>query len=204
MRCRAKRWISSTGPRIREHVEHLLEQMAVRDVDAVRRDRAGGAAVAHVEGVLQNRRDARRKPRSGTIALQQAAPPEEMPQTGLMEGLNELAIRRPAVAFEAARKVLPEHRRGVAKAAAGANPIDGRRGGRKHPQPVQEPADLPARFIGHDDRTRAHGFAQGRVGRLTVRCGVVEGTHQRTGRHGARSVCGTAPPSCRTTGRIVC
>lgn len=44
--------------RVAEHVEHLVQEMPARHIDAVRRDGAGGAAVAHIEGVLQDREDA--------------------------------------------------------------------------------------------------------------------------------------------------
>jgi len=82
---------------IREQVEHLLEQMPGRHVDAVGRHRAGGATVPHVEGVLQNPREARGKLGPWMIAL---ATPEEMAQTGLIasargRGFADAASYRP-------------------------------------------------------------------------------------------------------------
>ena len=170
-------------PRIRKHVEHLIEQMAARHVDAVRRDRAGGPTIAHLKRVLQNRGDPCGKPGAGVIVLQRATAAEEMGETRLMEGVGKLAIGCPAVAAEAARKVLPEHRRRVAKAAARTDPIQRGRRRRKDPQPVQHGVHLPARFVGNDDGAGADGVTQGRVGRFALRRGAMEGADQRAGGH---------------------
>src|SRR2546426_8743518 len=91
--------------RIREQVQHLVEEMSARDIDAMGGDHAGGAAVPHVEGVLEDARDSRRKAGAGIIVLQRATSPDQMPHTRLMERLGELSIRCPSIASEAAREV---------------------------------------------------------------------------------------------------
>ena len=94
---------------ILEQVQHLVEEMPARDIDAVCRDRAGGATVTHFEGMLEDARDPRRKAGPWMIVLQRATSPQQMTETGLMERVGKLAIRRPAVAPEAAREVRADH-----------------------------------------------------------------------------------------------
>lgn len=169
------------GARILKQVQDLIEEMPTRDVDAVRGHRPGGATVSDMQRVLQNPREPRGKPGPRMIALHEAAPSEEVPQTGLMERVGKLPVGRPPVASETPREIGAEDRRGVIKAAAAANAIDGRRRGRKHPQPIEQPADFPPGFIGHHDRARPHRLAQRRVRGLALRGGAVQGAHQRAG-----------------------
>jgi len=94
VRCRAKRGISKQT-RIVEQVQHLVEQVAASDIDAVRRDRARAVPVADIERVLDDARHAPRKAGAGTILLQRPAQPEEMAHAGLTECAGELPIWRP-------------------------------------------------------------------------------------------------------------
>ena len=61
------------------------------------------------EGMLEDARDPRRKAGPWMIVLQRATSPQQMTETGLMERVGKLAIRRPAVAPEAAREVRADH-----------------------------------------------------------------------------------------------
>jgi hypothetical protein len=96
-----------------ERVEELIEQMAPRDIEPVRRNAAGRAAIPHGEGFVQDPRDARGKARARMIALQESTTSQQMPETGLMKRVRELAIGRPAVARQAPGEVGPEHRRSL-------------------------------------------------------------------------------------------
>jgi len=169
--------------RISEQIQQLVEEVTTRDIDAVCRNGVGRASVPYLQRVLQNARDPRREAGAWMIALKGATPPEEMPQTRLMERVGELPIRRPAIAPQAASEITAEHRRGIGKAAAAANAIDRRGRGRKDPQPVQQATDFPAGFIRHHDAAGAHGLAEGCVGWLAFGGGAVERPHDRARRH---------------------
>jgi hypothetical protein len=68
--------------RLLEWVQHLVEEMASRDIHAVGGNDAGRATVTHGKRVLKDARDARRKPGMRMIVLQRAASSEQMPDTG--------------------------------------------------------------------------------------------------------------------------
>src|SRR5205807_2311464 len=110
-------------PRLVEDVEHLLKEMPARDIDAVRRDRTGGVTVAHLEGVLEDARDPRGESCAWMVGLQQTTSPEQMAETGLMERVGELSIRRPAVAPEPTAEVRAEYRGRISKAATATNAV---------------------------------------------------------------------------------
>ena len=80
-----------------------------------------------------------------------AAATEQMGETGLMCGVDELPIGCPAVALEHTAVVGAEHPRRLGKAAPVFDRIRRRVAGRKGPEPVRMPADFPASFIGRDD-----------------------------------------------------
>src|SRR5262245_7494642 len=80
------------------------------------------------------------------IGLQLVTAPEHMIETGLMQRLFELPIRRPAIAHEDAAVLGPQDRGGLVKAASGLNGIDGCRGGRIDPEPLQLPPPRASPF----------------------------------------------------------
>jgi hypothetical protein len=163
---------------IGEHVEQLREQMPARDVHAVGRDRAGDAAIAHSQRVMQDPRDARWQARPRMIALQEPTPPEEMRETGLMKRLEKLPIRSPAIATEPTGEVGAEDGGGIPKSAPRADRVDRRGGRREDPQPMQHRPDLPAGFIRDDDGTGPYRFAERGVRGLTLSGRAMERAHQ--------------------------
>ena len=116
------------------------DQIAAGDGQAVRGDRPRLIPIAHGERLLQDRLDVGPEGAMGMIGRDHAAPPEQMRQTGLVRGGGELPIGRPPIADEDAREVGPQDVGRLLEAAAGLNAIDGRGGGRKGPQPLQQSA----------------------------------------------------------------
>ncbi len=101
-----------------------------------------------------------------------------------MRGGGELSIRRPPVADEYAGEVRAQHRGGFVETPAGLNPIHGGRRGRVGPEPLQHPADFPARFVWADHRTAAHLGAERLIRRLGLPGGAIDGVHQAAPGHG--------------------
>src|SRR5262252_4219384 len=166
-----------------QQVEESCDQMAARDRCAMCRDLSRGDAVANVERLLQNGFDMVR-PRGSWMRLGDlAAAADQMRQTGLMAGVVELPIRRPAVAHQHAGEIGAEHRCGFVKAASMLNRIDDGRRRREGPQPPELARDFPTRFIGTDDRTPAYLLTQGVVRRLRLPRRAMEGVGDSTGLH---------------------
>ena len=99
-----------------------------------------------------------------------------------MRRVDKLSVRRPAVALQDAGVVGAEHPGGLRKPAPVFNGVGG--GGRrgKRPQPVRVAADLPAGFVGRDDRTAADLGAQRLIRRLRVARGPMHRVHQSAAR----------------------
>ena len=157
-----------------EEVGEPRHQMPTGDRGAVRGDVTGHDAIADVECVLQHRLDVAWPGRSRMRLGNLAASPDQMREAGLMRGLSELAIRRPAVADEHAVELGAEHGRRFVEPAPVLNGVDdgARRG--KHPQPPESSAHLPTGFIGTDDRTAADLIAQRRIRRRRLARGPME------------------------------
>src|SRR5438477_175438 len=85
---------------------------------------------------------------------------QEVRETGLVRGLRELAVRRPAVPDDDAAVAGPEDRGGLRIAAAGLDRVDGDVAGHEHPEPPEPPADLPARLVRRDHGAAPHGRDQ--------------------------------------------
>lgn len=160
-----------------ERVEQSVKQMPARDSDPMRGDGPRRTPIPHAKRVLQNPRDACWETRSRMIALQRATPSEEVAETRLMKCVDELPIRRPAIAAQAAREISAEDRRGIVEPPTAPNAIHGGGRRRKHPEPIQQTAHLPSGFIGHHYRARAHGVAQGRVRELALGGRPMQGPH---------------------------
>jgi len=73
-------------------------------------------------------------------------------ETGLVRGVRELAVRRPAVADHDAAVAGAEDRGGLAVAAAGLDGVDGHVARDEDPEPPQPPADFPAGLVHADHR----------------------------------------------------
>lgn len=95
-----------------------------------------------------------------------------------------MPIGRPAITDQDPVEVRARHRGGLGEAAARLNPIDRRVGRRKSPEPLQVPADFPARFIGAHHRAAAHLRTQGVVRGSGLPRGAMYGMHQPTPRDG--------------------
>src|SRR5229473_3714600 len=157
--------------------------MATSHGHAGRRHRAGARAVAHGEGLAEDRFHARRKALLAMIALQETATAEQVHQTGLMHGLSKAAIRGPAVAHEHPGEVGAKHRRGLLVPATRLDGVDRGVGGRVRPEPLEVAADFPPGFIRADHRTAAYRCAQRGVGRLGLPGGAPLGVDQAPGGH---------------------
>jgi len=101
-----------------------------------------------------------------------------------MRRVDELSVRRPAVALQDAGIVGTEHARRLGEAASVFNRVGRgvRRG--KRPQPVGMAADLPPGFIRRDDGTPAHGGAERLVGRLRLARRTLHRVDQPAAGHG--------------------
>src|SRR5665213_2906651 len=115
------------------------------------RDVAGIPAVTRQESLLQDVLDPPRKdhraPAGGLKNL--LAPPQQVSDAGLVPGLEETLVRRPAVVNQRARIVDGQQPGGGLDAALAS---DQERDGilrHRHMQPVRHPAHTPAGFIGH-------------------------------------------------------
>jgi hypothetical protein len=157
-----------------EQVEHLLEQPAPRDSEAVRRDLSGGVPVAQRQGLLQELLDTPSKRTPGMIELEQPTSTQEMRETRLMIGVHEATVRRPTVTGEHAREVCAQRRDGIAKPATGANRVDRGRWSGERPEPVQGARHFPPRLVRTHDRTAPDLRTQGvvRRGRARRRAGT--------------------------------
>ena len=98
-----------------------------------------------------------------------------------MPRLRELPIRRPAVADQHAVVVSAEYRRRLREPPPRVNLIDRRLRCCEGPQPLQSPIDLPAGFVGGDDRASANNLAEGRIGRLGLARRAMQGAGDRAG-----------------------
>jgi hypothetical protein len=87
-------------------------------------------------------------------------------QAGLVAGVDEAVVGRPAVALKHTGVILAEDHRGVPVATAAGDAVDGDLLADEGPQPRPDPADPPAGLIGGDHRTGPHASGQGLVGRL--------------------------------------
>jgi hypothetical protein len=129
---------------------------------------AGLVGGAQRQGVLQeaaHRVGGLGLPRDG-VADELAAAPEQVRQAALVGRGGELAVGRPAVAFQHPAVALAEHHSGVVVAAAGGDPVDGDALADKGPQPRPPAADPPASLVGGDHRAGPHPLGQRLVGRL--------------------------------------
>ena len=95
--CSARQLVASIASRLVDEDIELILQMATCDRDPMRGDRAGAIAVAHAQRTLQQRLDARREVALVLIADERPTPTQQMRDTGLMHGLSEAAVRRPAI-----------------------------------------------------------------------------------------------------------
>ena len=171
------------GADVVERVEHLSDQVAASDSDAMRRHQAGRVPVAHPERLVQDPRDPCGEPRPRMVASQEPTASQKVTDATLTERVDELAVRGPAVAREAAGEIRPEDRRRLVEAAAGADSIDRGQGRGKHPEPVQRAADLPAGVVGDDRGTRAHRLTQRVRGRLALGRDPMPRADDGAGRH---------------------
>jgi len=114
------------------------------------------------------------------IAGDQPTSAQQVCHTRLMSGGGKLPIGRPAITDQDPVEVRAKHRGGLGEAAARLNPIDRRVGRRKSPEPLQVPADFPARFIGAHHRAAAHRRTPGVVRGSGLPRGAMYGMHQPT------------------------
>ena len=114
--------------------------------------------------------------------LKTASKTQQLRETRLMRGVDEVAVGCPAVALQDTGVVGAEHPRRLRKAPPVLDGVD--RGGRRRegPEPGIATGDFPAGFIGRDDRTAADGGAQRLVGRLRLTRGAMDGLHQAAAR----------------------
>jgi hypothetical protein len=117
------------------------------------------------------------------VDAQLAAEAQQVRQTRLMQGVAEVPIGRPAVAHEHAGIVGAQDARGLGEPPAPVNRVDRGLRGREGPQPMQDAADLPTRFIWRHYRAPAHRGAQGRICRLGLASRPMERPRHRTPRH---------------------
>src|SRR5439155_23361761 len=99
-------------------------------------------------------------------------------ETGLVRGVRELAVRRPAVADHDAAVAGAEDRGGLGVAAAGLDGVDGHVARDEDPEPPPPPADFPPGLVGGDDRAPPHGHDQRVGGRRTARRHAVQRLHE--------------------------
>ena len=109
---------------------------------------------------------------------------EQMRQTGLMRGVDELPVGRPAVALQHTGIVGAEHPRRLRKAAPVFNRVGRGIRCRKCPQPVRMAADFPPGFIGRDDWTPTDLRTERVVGRLRLARGAMHRVDQPAPRDG--------------------
>lgn len=168
----------------REQPVQPVDVVAARDREALVRDLTGVVAIARRKGRLQQRLHPWRKRMVRMVEHHRATATEQMREAGLMRGVFELAVRRPAVALQHAGVVGAEHPGRLRETAPVFNGVGRgvRRG--KGPQPVRMAADFPAGFIGRDDRTAAHGGAERLVRGLRLPRRAMDGVHQAAARDG--------------------
>src|SRR5438552_5839207 len=91
-------------------------------------------------------------------------------ETGLVRGVRELAVRRPAVADLDAAVAGAGDRGGLGVAAAGLDGVDGHVARDEDPEPPQPPADFPPGLVGGNDRTATTSAWAVGVLRAATRC----------------------------------
>jgi hypothetical protein len=155
-----------------------FDEVTAGDREAMGRHAPREVVVAERQCLLQDLFHRRDKTGARVIALQQATAPQQMREARLMHGLGEATIRRPAVAHDHAGEVLAEQCGGFRITAARQDRIDGGRGRRRGPQPVQMAGDFPARFIRGHDGAAAYLLTQGRIGGLRLACRTMDGVDQ--------------------------
>jgi len=145
MRGEAAGLSESTGPVIEQAVEPI-DIGAARDGETVIRHGADRVTSAGGERGAQQVIDVRCKRMMRIVQHHRATATEQMRETGLMRGVDELPIRGPAIALEHAGVVGPEHPRRLRKAAAVLDSV-GRRGRRrKGPRASTGAPRLSSRF----------------------------------------------------------
>jgi len=173
----------SAGSR-RDQLIEAVDVVAARHREAMVRDLPGALPSPRGERGLQQGLHARRKRMIRMVEHHRATAAEQMRETGLMRGVDELPVGRPAVALQHTGIVGAEHPRRLGKTA----PVFDRVGRgvrcRKRPQPVRMATNLPAGFIGRNDGTAAHLRAQRVIGRLGLARRAMDRVDQPAARDG--------------------
>lgn len=168
----------ATGARPFDQGIELILEMAAGHGETVTREGPPAIAIADVQRMLEYPLDVRREVKLAVIAHQQATTPEQMRETGLMQGRVEAAIGRPTVADERAGELRPQDRGGLFVASPRQNGVDGRVRGRERPEPLQPAADFPAGLIGGDHVAAPDLGAQRLVGGTGPIGRAMQGVHE--------------------------
>ena len=182
LRCAANRSTSATELVWLRMVPSAPISRPPGDGHAVGRHGARVVAVAQDQRLAEQGMDRAGESRVRMILAQEPGTPQQVRQTGLMRGVRELAVRRPALSHEHAAEVRAEDRGGFRKAASFADRIDRGVGRREGPQPVQAAGHAPPGFIRGDHGAAAHRLAQGLVRRRGLARGTMAGANDGAAR----------------------
>ncbi len=187
-----RRWASSPPVRREGRVagqqpfELVVEAGAANGVGGGVGEVAGGAVVAQRErGEHQSAHRVGDTRLAGAGVFEQlVAAAQQVREAGLVGGVGEAAVRRPAVALDHPCVAVAEDAGGDVVAAAGGDPVDGHPVAGEDPQPRLGAGDAPAGLVGGDRGAAADRRDQRVIGRLAAaprpgdRAGYPAGGHR--------------------------